>query len=65
LKNSKPDFLPKIKQHNPNTNDILDNFQMALSEIKAINNYEVPREILQLKGVDLTTVKRISTLVKA
>ena len=38
---------------------------MALSEIKAINNYEVPREILQLKGVDLTTVKRISTLVKA
>lgn len=56
LRNSKPDFLPQVKNDNLTYQDSLHNINMALSEIRSFKGVRAPPEVSELKSHELISV---------
>jgi len=64
LQNQRPDFLPKIRNHNPSYYDSIYNMEMALQALtsqKAVLN--IPPEIEQLKSQEVVKVNLLTQIL--
>jgi len=60
LNNRKPDFLTQVKNNNLTYQDSLYNINMALNEIRSINNPAIHSEVKNLKAHELISVRKCS-----
>ena len=64
LQNQRPDFLPKIRNHNPSYYDSIYNVEMALQALtsqRAVLN--IPPEIEQLKSQEVVKVNLLTQIL--